>query len=57
MDKILFILKALTNKKFTGTLHISFYNGGVANVRRDTQEVYDLKSVPTITVDEFLARI
>jgi hypothetical protein len=57
MDKLLFIIKVLTNKKFTGNLHITFYNGGVAQIRRDIQEVYDLKSVPTITVEEFVAKI
>jgi hypothetical protein len=57
MDKLLFIIQLLVTKKFTGTLHISFYNGGIAQVRKDVSEVYDLRSVPTITVEQFVANI
>ena len=57
MGKLLFIIKLLVDKRFTGTLHIAFYNGGVAQVRRDTTEVYDLKSVPTVTIEQFVANI
>lgn len=57
MDKLLFIIKLLVDKRFTGTLHVSFYNGGVAQVRKDYSEVYDLRSIPTITVEQFVTNI
>lgn len=57
MDKLLFIIRLLATKRFTGTLHVSFYNGGVAQVRKDMSEVYDLKSIPTISVEEFVQKI
>ena len=57
MDKLLFIIKLLTDKKFTGTLHVAFYNGGIAQVRKDVSEVYDLRSIPNITLEQFVANI
>ena len=57
MDKLLFIIKLLVDKRFTGTLHVSFYNGGIAQVRKDVSEVYDLRAMPNITVEQFVANI
>lgn len=51
MHKILFILKLLIQERFTGTLHISFFKGGIAKVKKD--EEYDLKSIPDLTEAEF----
>lgn len=39
MNKLIFIIKLLIDQKFTGTLEVHFFGGGIAKVNKSYEEI------------------